>query len=212
MRFGFWFTAVVCLGALAAGCSSSPGAAPPGTFEYIYGTGIGPLITRPGWEYGYLFGDADNTSRATLTVKSVSLSGPGVGSVIALADVKLAPVGPAGISQGNYLEDPPVTSLSPSGCHKQLLLPVRGYRLRPGQAFRLWVVVRALKPGKWRIPRQTVTFSEDGTTYHQGFPIYYWGTVKTHAPVHPVIGPGDYQASCVKPEGSHYLDYYHGGS
>jgi hypothetical protein len=193
--------------AVASACSSAPD-----PFRVIYGTGVGPLITRPGWEYGYLFGDADNISHSTLTIDSVSLRGAGVGTVIALPDVRIAPqFGKPGtwVSSTNYLTDPPV-EVGPDGCQKQALYPVKGYRLAPGKAFLIWIVVRALKPGRWNIPAQVVTFTENGGTYTHSFPIRYWGTVKTDAHVSPRLVPGDEEAQCVKPEKSHYLAHYHG--
>jgi hypothetical protein len=179
----------------------------------MYGTGVGPLITRPGWEYGYLFGDSHNSSHATLTIDSVSLKGPGVGTVIGLADVRIAPqFGPAGsvVPSSNYLTDPPVSSLGPHGCQKQALYPVKGYQLKPGRQVLFLIVVRALKPGRWRIPAQVVIYTENGGTYTHSFPIHYWGTVKADAHVSPRLVPGDDEAQCVKPEHSHYLNYYHG--
>jgi hypothetical protein len=192
---------------LASGCSSTPD-----PFRTVYGTGVGPLITRPGWEYGYLFGDADNTSHSTLTIKSISLHGPGVGAVIALPDVRIAPqFGKPGtvVPSTNYLTDPPVYA-GTHGCLKQALYPSKGYRLAPGRNFLIWIVVKALKPGRWSIPAQVITYTEDGGTYTHSFPIHYWGTVKTDAHVSPRLVPADNQAQCVKPEGARYLAHYHG--
>lgn len=110
-----------------ARCSNGNSAAsdPPDPFVYEYGTGIGPLVTRPGWEYGYLFDGGINSSHSTLTIDSVSLKGPGVGTVIALADARLANADGPKVGQGNYLENPPVRSnLGPSSCQKQALVPV----------------------------------------------------------------------------------------
>ncbi len=201
--------ALASVALLASGCSTDH---PPDPFTYVYGTGVGPLITRPGWEYGYLFGDAHNASHSTLTIRSVSLKGPGVGTVITLADVRIAPqFGKSGtvVSSSNYLEDPPV-EVGPHGCKKQALYPVRGYQLKPGRQFLFWIVVKALRPGRWRIPAQVVTYTQNGGTYTHSFPIHYWGTVKTDAHVTPKLVPGDYEVQCVKPEGSHFLNYYHG--
>jgi hypothetical protein len=196
------------LAVLAAGCGSRP----PDPFRSIYGTGVGPLVTRPGWEYGYLFGDAYNTSHTDLTIESVSLKGRGVGTVIALAEVRIAPIA-AGIHAtpgGNYLTDPPVSSLGSQGCHKQALYPVDGYRVKPGGQFRIWIVIKAIRPGRWSIPQQVVAFTESGSIRQHAFPIRYWGTVMTNAHVSPSVPSGDYQASCVKPESAHYLNFYHG--
>ena len=206
--------ALASIVALASGCSSDsdPFVHVYDPFVHVYATGVGPLVTRPGWEYGYLFGDADNASHSTLTIDSVSLRGPGVGTVIALADVRIAPQfgkPDTWVSSANYLTDPPV-EVGPKGCQKQALYPVKGFRLAPGKAFLLWIVVRALKPGRWDIPAQVVTFTENDGTYTHSFPIRYWGTVKTDAHVSPRVVPGDDEAQCVKPEGSHFLSHYHG--
>ena len=201
--------AVLAAAVLLAACG---GAAPHRQpFEPVYGTQVGPLITRPGWEFGYLFGLIDNRSHTTLTINSVSLAGPGVGTVITLPDVRIAPVGGGlSISQANYVTDPPIISTGPSGCHKQVLEPVAGYRLRPGAGVRIWVVVRARRPGRWNIPRQVISYNDDGGTYQYANPVRYWGTVKTSARVFPIVVPGDYQPlACVKAEGSRYLSYYH---
>ena len=209
MRKRLAVAALASLIVLAGGCTSDP----PDPFVYEYGTSIGPMVTRPGWEYGYLFDGGINSSHSTLTIDSVSLKGPGVGTVIALADVRLAnALAPdvSQVSQGNYLEDPPVSSnLGPSTCQKQTLVPVAGYRVRPGGHFYLWLVVKALKPGRWRIPDQVFTYTENGGTYTHSFPITYWGTVKADAHVSPNLAPPS-EAQCVKPEGAHYLNYYHG--
>jgi hypothetical protein len=68
--------------------------------------------------------------------------------------------------------------------------------------------VRAVRPGRWNIPRQVVTYTVNGSTYQHVFPIHYWGTVSTHARVYPVTDP--VEAMCVKPTGARYLDHYHG--
>lgn len=200
-------TVALVAAALLAGCS----AAAPHPFEPVFGTGVGPLVTRPGWEFGYLFGLIKNTGHTTLTIESVSLRGPGVGTVITLPDVRLAPVGVGlSIEQSNYVTDPPITSTGPRGCYKQVLKQVAGYRLRPGAGVRIWVVVRARKPGRWNIPRQLITYTTNGGTYQYANPVHYWGTVKTSARVSGVVVPGDYQpAACVKAQHSRYLDYYH---
>jgi hypothetical protein len=132
--------------ALASGC----GSAAPDPFAYVYGTGVGPWVTPPGWEDGYLFGDANNTGHSTVTIDSISLAGPGVGTVVALAEVKIAPLvsGTRATPGGNYIVNPPAGVFGL--CHEQALYPVRGYVVKPGGQFRIWTVIRALKPGRCR--------------------------------------------------------------
>jgi hypothetical protein len=187
----------------AAGCSG----APPDPFEFVYGTGVGPWVAQPGWQLGYLFGDANNLSHQTLTIQSASLRGPGVGTVVKVS-VMIAPLtgGRDSNAGGGYPTTPPV-GLGVGGCHTQLLVTPRGYRVKPGGQFRLWAVVTAVRPGRWKIPQQVITYTENGGTYQHVFPIYYWGTVTATATMNGVADPS--VAPCVNPEHAHYLRYYH---
>jgi hypothetical protein len=206
MRPRFLAAALALLvGSLLAGCSLS---SPPDPFAHVYGTGVGPWITRPGWQQGFLFGDATNNSHSTLTIDSVSLAGRGVGSVVTVS-VMIAPLvtGIHADPGANYQTDPPVNLLA--RCHKQALFRVRGYREKPGGQFRLWIIVTARKPGQWNIPAQVVTYTENGTTQTHAFPIRYWGTVRAHAHVSGLLTPADSQRQCVRQEGAHYLHFYY---
>lgn len=208
MRLRFLAAAITLLTGLAVGCGT-----PPDPFAYYYGTGIGPWVTRPGWDYGYNFDLAENTSHSTLTLQAVRLSGPGVGTVVRIVKARIAPFSPRKnaekmqVDQGNYAEDPPV-ELGPDGCQRQALYQVRGFQLRPGTTVRLWVIIKAVKPGHWQIPHLVLTYTENGGTYKHIVPFRYWGTIRTNAHVSARIVPDDFQAQCVKPEGARYLHYY----
>jgi hypothetical protein len=73
-----------------------------------------------------------------------------------------------------------------------------------------WIVITAIRPGGWSIPRQVVSYTENGNSYQHTFPIRYWGTVEGTAAVHFTADPAE--AQCAKPERSrsHYLRNYHG--
>ncbi len=187
----------------AAGCSS----APPDPFQTVYSTGVGPWQAKPSWQLGYLFGDGKNLSHQTLTIQSASLRGPGVGTVVKVT-VMIAPLtgGNDSTPGGNYPTDPPA-GVGNGGCQKQALYLPKGYRVKPGAQFRVWAVITAVKPGRWKIPQQVITYTEDGGTYSHVFPIYYWGTVSTTAKMNGVADPSF--VPCVKPEHAHYLRYYH---
>ena len=76
-----------------------------------------------------LYGEMENTSRSELTIDAVSLHGPGIGTVVGLAEVKIAPLvaGPDAVPSGQYVTEPPVSlPVGPGGCHKQVLKPVSG--------------------------------------------------------------------------------------
>lgn len=194
-----------------AGCSAD---APSDPFATVYSTGVGPWQAKPGWQLGYLFGDARNRSHQTVTIQSASLRGPGVGTVVRVT-VMIAPLsdGNTSTAGGNYPTDPAVgLGVGPGagGCEKQLLYEPKGFRVKPGGQFRLWAVITAVIPGRWKIPQQVITYSEDGGTYRQVFPISYWGTVSTTAKMNGVADPSI--APCVKPEHAHFLRYYHSGT
>jgi hypothetical protein len=199
-------TLLAAVAIAASGCDGSP----PKSFAYVYGTGVGPNPLRAGWEYGYLYGDMNNVSHSVLTIDAVSLRGPGIGRVVDLSHVQIAPLiaGVQATPGGLYQTQPPVTMLA--SCHKQVLRPVRGYRMRPGAQARLWIVVRALRPGRWNIPRQVVTYTMNGSTYQHVFPLRYWGTVSLHARVYRVTATNPDEVQCVKPTGAVYLAHYHG--
>jgi hypothetical protein len=191
---------------LIAGCGGSTGPV-KSPFAYVYGTAAGVKALRPGMEVGFLYGDMKNTSRSALTIQSVALRGPGVGSVVRLAEVKIAPLvdGPDAAPGSLYVTDPPVVWAG-NACHKQVLDPVPGYRMAPGAQARIYVVFRALRPGTWAVPRQVVTYSQDGAAQQHSFPLSYRGSVQEHA---PYIPPDPDEARCVKPTGSSYLPGYH---
>jgi hypothetical protein len=193
------------LAVLLAGCGLTSPADPCGDLD---GTGVGPWITRPGWQQGFLFGDATNKSHSVLTIDSVSLAGRGVGSVVNVS-VMIAPLvtGVHADPGSNYQTNPPVALVAT--CHKQALFPVKGYQEKAGGQFRLWIIVTARKPGRWNIPAQVVTYTENGRTGTHAFPIRYWGTVRANAHVSGALTPADDQGQCVKSEGAHYLHFYH---
>ena len=194
---------IVLAGCGGTGTGSSP-------FRYVYGTGVGPLALPPGLASGYLYGEMANTSRSELTIDAVSLHGPGIGTVVGLAEVKIAPLvaGPDAVPSGQYVTEPPVSlPVGPGGCHKQVLKPVAGYRMPQGGQARIYIVVKALRPGSWVIPRQVVTYTQDGATHQHVFPIRYWGSVSPRAYVSR-SAPDD-EAKCVGPTGAAYLAGYH---
>jgi hypothetical protein len=192
----------VAVAMAAAGCSSDP----PDPFAHVYSTGIGPWPARPGWQLGYLFGDSDNISAQALTIQSVSLAGPGVGTVVKVT-VMIAPLaaGTTATVSSAYTTDLPV-QIGAGGCHKQKLEPPKGYKVNPGGQFRIWAIVTALMPGRWNIPQQVVTYTQDGGTYQHVFPIRYWGNVTHTARMLAAADPDS--VPCVKPEGARYLHYY----
>jgi hypothetical protein len=95
----------------------------------VFGIGVGPLVTQPGWEFGYLFGLIKNRGHTTLTIDSVSLRGPRVGTVITVPDLRIAVGAGLPTEQSNYVTDPRSPALALEAARSR-------YRLRPGAGVR----------------------------------------------------------------------------
>jgi len=207
-----WLTVIgsrMCLSVLAAavvlgsgGCTAGQAVWPGTAFSPDYGTSIGSPAIRPGMEFGWLYLYLDDTSKSALVLNSLRISGPGIGSVARVVEVKVAPLrsgyhhiyGLTGTPGGTYQTDPPVF-LDGGECHKQALFPVPGHRLTPGSEVRIYVVLRAARPGKYAVRHQVLYFTQNGVRYQQTFPIRFWGSVAKNA---PVLRVDILQAVCVK--------------
>jgi hypothetical protein len=198
----------------AIGCTSSRGSVHAGTaIGQDYATTIGSPPIRPGTELGWLYVYLDNTSKSTLLINSVAISGPGIGTVVRPAEVKVAPLRSGlhhyyvmnGTPGGTYMTDPPVAGYS-AHCHKQALFPVAGFRMTPGSQVRIYVVLRALRPGKYAVPSQVIYYAAQGVNYRQSMPFRFWGSVADKARIIP-IDPA--QIECVKPAAARVLSGWH---
>lgn len=175
--------------------------------------GVEPMI--PGHELGILDVDVDNTSSSVLTVSSVSIRGTGVGPVIRVVKVQIAPLRigrnryVAGATPGGLYETDPPVFLGKT-CLKQPVFPVHGFRMPPGTQARLWIVIRFVHPGKWAIPAPVIYYSAGGTSYRQSIPAQTHGTVSVGAVYLP---PYYAHAKCVGPvTGARFLPGYHRGA
>ena len=92
------------------------------------------------------------------------------------------------------------------GCHKQALFPVKGYPMTPGSQVRVWIVIRALRPGKWVIPQHVIYYTIGKARYQQAIPLRESGSVAAHA---PYIPPDSSVTPCVGPEHARYLPGFH---
>ena len=175
--------------------------------------GVKPMI--PGHELGILDVDVDNISSSMLTVRSVGIKGTGVGRVVRVVKVEIAPLRigrhhyVAGATPGGlYESDPPV--FFGKTCLKQPVFSVHGFRMPPGTQARLWIVVRFVHPGKWIIPAPVIYYSADGTSYRQSIPAQTHGSVAADA---VYIPPYYATAKCVGPvTGALFLPGYHHGA
>ena len=196
---------------IVGGCSSGvrSGSA---LVDEVY-TSIGAKAIRPGFEIGLLYYDFENTSSSSLVIDSVGISGPGIGTVVRPVEIKIAPLRygyhdyePHSVAAALYTTNPPV--LMERNCRRQALLPVNGFRMTPGTDVRVWLVLRAERPGHWVIPQHVIYYTQSGTRYRQAEPLRAYGLVTANA---VYIPPDAGMAQCVRPEHSRFLPGYHFG-
>jgi hypothetical protein len=208
-----WAARVAAVGVvlIAGGCGSgeqSGSALAPEVFS-----SIGAKAIRPGFEIGLLYYDFENTSSSALVVNSVGISGPGIGTVVRPVEIKIAPLRygyhgyePHSVAAALYTTDPPV--LMERNCRRQALFPVRGFLMTPGTDVRIWIVLRAERPGHWVIPQHVLYYTQDGSRYRQAEPLRAYGLVTTTA---AYIPPEWNEADCIRSEGARFLSGYHPG-
>jgi len=176
-------------------------------------TSIGAKAIRPGFEIGLLYYDFENISSSPLVIDAVGISGPGVGTVVQPVQVQVAPLRygyhdyePHSVAAALYVTDPPV--LMERACRRQALVPLKGFRMVPGTDARIWIVLRAERPGRWVIPRHVIYYTQNGTEYRQAEPLRAYGLVTADA---AYIPPDSIEAGCVRPERARFLPGYHPG-
>jgi len=196
------------------GCGS--GGSSGNAFEKGYPTQSGNKPIRPGFEIGLLELFLQNNSHATVVLNSIGVSGPGMGTVVRAVQIEVAPLRygyhrlePDSVPSSLYEMTPPVF-YEHSRCRKQLLVPVSGFRMAPGSQAWVWIVLRALRPGRWAIPYHVVNYSADGVRYSERIPLTEYGAVdKRAAYIPPYWG----FAKCVGPAtGATFLPGYHSGA
>ena len=207
--------AMVALSAcVVAGCGS--GGSSGNAFEKGYPVQSGNRAIRPGFELGVLELYLHNNSHATVVLDSIGVSGPGIGAVVRPVQVEVAPLRYGyhrlerdSVPSSLYQVTPPVF-YERSRCRKQLLVPVRGFRMTPGSQAWVWIVLRAVRPGRWAIPYHVVNYSADGVQYSERIPLTEYGAVdKRAAYIPPYWG----FAKCVGPAtGATFLPGYHSGA
>jgi len=205
-------TAVLCVVIAAiglAGCGES-GPASGSAFARLYNVAIGAKAIRPGTELGLLYVYLQNDSGKPLTVTSVGINGPGMGTVVRAVQIDIGPLTYGGsditplydsVSGSIYGEDPPV-NFAGSECHAQILKPVAGYQMSPNARARIWIVLKALRPGRWTIPAHVVFYSQAGASYRQVLRLRAYGSVADDA-TQPSLSWGEQK--CLRQTGARLL-------
>jgi hypothetical protein len=109
----------------AAACTASATSDGPATGTALvrgYATTFGLAPIRPGTQLGLLYADVHNRSRSPINLSSVTLVGHGVGTVIKILEVKIAPLetGNKAVPGGAYEVYPPAAYWPPAAsCGKQ---------------------------------------------------------------------------------------------
>ena len=189
-----WVVLVLVVAVLPS-CSVHLGGPRSGhAFAQVYGTlyGVyGAVGIPPGSRVGWLGLFLKNVSDAPLFIERVEPNGRGIGTVIRTVEMQASPnlgYGPSSVHAiwgGIFTSDPPVAYIG-GICHSPNLLPLQGFRLSPGQEMRVWMVLEAVGPGRYRVPSHTVTYRQEGATYQQVVPVGYEGKVEPGAePPHP---------------------------
>jgi hypothetical protein len=190
---------LVTMISIVTGCGRS--SASSGTaLATLGGVSIGDKPQPPGSEAGLLYVLLVNRSHAAVTIRSIRIAGPGIGTVVRVVQVRIAPLTTGGqhdkvlfdsVPSSLYGSDPPVNQYGKGvPCHKQALDPVRGFVLPPRAAAHVWTVIRAARPGTWKIPDNVVTYSQSGNLYRQKITMAAYGSVAIGAPdyvLEPVV-------------------------
>ena len=124
-----------------------------------------------------------NVSDQPIVLRSVHLSGSGLGTTVRAIEIEAAPELPGihAIPGGAYRTDPPVWRDPQGACHSAVLRPLEGFSLAAGGEMRVWVVLETLAPGAFLIRSHTVSYSQGGLDYEQVLPIGYRGEVERGA-------------------------------
>jgi len=191
----------VALNACSSGGTATGHALNPG---FTYTDGLAPI--RPGDQVGMLVVDLKNRSALPLVLDKVSFTGQGLGTVVRVVEVKLAPnvSGNHSVPGGAYQTDPPVDWWPPTrSCGKQLLAPLKGYRLAAGAIARVWVVFEAHDTGRFLVGH-IMHYTQNGTRYQQRIPEFVKGTVALRAPRIPM---DPQEKRCVRPTKTRLLPF-----
>jgi hypothetical protein len=78
--------------------------------------------------------------------------------------------------------------------------------MTPGSMARVWIVVRALRPGRWTIPANVIRYIADGVRFQQSITYREYGSVATDAE-HFAMDVSE--AKCVYPMGARLLAGHH---
>jgi hypothetical protein len=140
-------------------------------------------FVSPGERFALMLVPLSPVSPAVVRIRSVQLTGTGIGSVVKVVSIQAGPEQPARTvtPETTYVTDPPVFDYG-HRCSVQRLVPIDGLVLHLGQAARVYVVLQAKQTGEFHNTGYHVTYEVNGTTYTQDLPVGYTTWVKDGVP------------------------------
>jgi hypothetical protein len=181
---------------LMAGCSSQGynGTAldnPPSTR-------LGITTMGQGNRFGLLLVNMWNISKQPLEITEIPIEGQGIGKVLQAVKEQIgeASSGRTTVPAGGYDTYPPVFSWNDGAtCYVQQLEPVAGYKLLPGAHARLYLELKAINTGSFKVANQTVYYTQGGVQYKQVLRTGFDGSVHIGA---KIFGPSENETPCSK--------------
>lgn len=172
-------TAAAALALAMAACGGLPSGSALDTSDM---ENLGLATIRPGTEIGINFAIIYNKESAPITILTVKLVGTGLGSIVRPVQTNIT-IGRGSLPRSAYIEDPPVEYFGNGKCGVQSLRRVSGYVLRPHTAVTVWTVLLGLRPGKFHITGNVVSYKQADFRFQQTVHHGYHGRVKAHAPL-----------------------------
>jgi hypothetical protein len=144
-----------------------------------------------------------NTSSSPLTLRRISVTGLGVGSVIKIILMKIGPVAPAtdpaAYTTGGVFRMYPPAQERQGKCYVQKLVAVDGYVLQPDAVTRVLLLTQAVSPGPFLFRGVTVEYDQSGKRVTELVDFGQRGSVVTGGKVKPRLTAGDLR--CATPNG-----------
>jgi hypothetical protein len=186
---------------LATNCSSRENSVLPNSGTAFVQPGPAKFLlnpVKPGEEWVLLIAFLKNATGEPLMLRGVRLRGEGLGRVVDVIQLRIAPLPPDSgeygfVPSGIFKTYPPAILLGGKvTCNSQTLRPIGGYVMGPAREARILVLMRAAKPGEFSVRFHEVTYSQSGREFMQSLPVGMRGTVSEGG--HPIGVDKDEQA------------------
>jgi hypothetical protein len=164
-----WMTTLVLmLGVSCHGPETSFRLAPGSAFEQPGPAELSLSAVKPGEQWVLLIAFLKNVARQPLMLRAVMLRGEGLGSVVDIVQMRVAPLPPDSgefgfVPSGIFKTYPPGILLGgETRCNVQTLRPISGYVIEASREARISVLMRAMETGKFSVRFHDVKYSVSG--------------------------------------------------